>query len=69
MNFGRSNNPMFNQKKIAKVKALDTELYGGDPSGGAFVRETMTASGAVNKTVLLTMVLLAVSVFSYTMPM
>lgn len=60
---------MFSQKAITKAKALDADLYGQGPSGGAFIQETMTASGAVNKTIMLTLILLAVSLFSYTAPM
>jgi len=70
MKFGKSNNPMFNDKTIAKVKALDTELYGDNKGGGgAIIEETMTVSGAVNKTLILTMIMLITALFSYTSPM
>ena len=54
MKFGRSNNPMFSEKAIAKAKAevLDSDLYGNDNRGGAIIEETMTVSGAVNKTIM-----------------
>lgn len=69
MKFGKSNNPMFGEKAIAKAKAIDRDLYGNNNRGGAIVEETMTAAGAVNKTIMLTMVMSAVALFSYTSPM
>ena len=69
MKFGKSNNPMFGQKAIAKAKALDSDIYGSNGGGGALVNETMTVSGAVNKTILLTMLLMATSLFSFSTPM
>jgi len=68
MKFGRSNNPMFGQKAIAKAKALDHELYGGN-NRGDILQEHMTVSGAVNKTLVLTLVLLVSALFSYIAPM
>jgi uncharacterized YccA/Bax inhibitor family protein len=68
MNFGKSNNPMFSNKAIAKAKALDSDMYGNN-RGGAIIEETMTVSGAVNKTIMLTMLMSAVALFSYTSPM
>ena len=71
MKFGRSNNPMFGEKAIAKAKAevLDSDMYGNNNRGGAIIEETMTAAGAVNKTIMLTMVMAIVAFFSYTTPM
>lgn len=70
MNFGKSNNPMFSQKAIAKAKALDSEvLTGPGGRGGAILEEHMTVSGAVNKTIMLSMILLATALFSYATPM
>lgn len=72
MNFGgnlnKSNNPMINEKAIAKTIALDKKRTGGQ---GPLMEASnqMTVSGAVNKTILLTLILLATSVFSYTMPL
>lgn len=71
MNFGKSNNPMFSEKAIAKAKAevLDSDLYGNDNRGGSTLEETMTVSGAINKTMVLTVVMLVAALFSYTNPM
>ncbi|MEM9548680.1 MAG: Bax inhibitor-1/YccA family protein [Bacteroidota bacterium] len=72
MKFGRSNNPMFSEKAIAKAKAetLDGDMYGNDNRGGGIIlEETMTVSGAVNKTIMLTMVMLVVALYSYTNPL
>lgn len=71
MKFGRSNNPMFGEKAIAKAKAkaLDGVMYGNDNRGGAIIEETMTAAGAVNKTIMLTMLMFVVALFSYNTPM
>jgi uncharacterized YccA/Bax inhibitor family protein len=69
MNFGKSNNPMFSEKAIAKAKALDSDMYGNNNRGGAIIEETMTVSGAVNKTIMLTLLMSAVALFSYTSPM
>lgn len=71
MKFGKSKNPMFSEKAMAKAKAevLDGDLYGNDNrGGGAIIEETMTVSGAVNKTIMLTLVMLVVALFSYTSP-
>lgn len=70
MKFGRSNNPMFGEKAIAKAKAevLDSDMYGNNNRGGAIIEETMTVSGAVNKTIMLTMVMMIVALYSYTSP-
>jgi len=69
MKFGKSKNPMFGEKAIAKVKALDRDMYGNNNRGGAIIEETMTAAGAVNKTIMLTMLMTLVAFFSYTSPM
>jgi uncharacterized YccA/Bax inhibitor family protein len=71
MKFGRSNNPMFTDKAIAKAKAevLDSELYGNNNRGGAIIDETMTVAGAVNKTIMLTMLMLVVALYSYSTPL
>lgn len=69
MNLGKSKNPMFNERSIAKAKALDSEVFGKGGGNYGVVEETMTVSGAVNKTLLLTLLLVATSVFSYGSPM
>ncbi len=71
MKFGRSNNPMFSEKAIAKAKAevLDGDLYGNDNRGGAIIEETMTVAGAVNKTIMLTLLMLVVALYSYSTPL
>ena len=69
MKYGRSKNPMFGEKAIAKAKALDRDIYGNDNRGGAIIEETMTVAGAVNKTVILTMVMFATALLSYATPM
>ncbi len=70
MSLLRSNNPMFGKKAMAKAKAetLDGDLYGNNNRGGAIIEETMTAAGAVNKTIMLTMVMFIVALFSYNSP-
>jgi len=67
-NLGKSNNPMLNEKAIAKTVALEKERKGGN---GPWMEASnqMTVMGAVNKTVLLTVLLLAVALFSYSMPL
>jgi len=69
MKFGKSNNPMFSEKAIAKAKVLDREQYGNNNRGGAIIEETMTVAGAVNKTVMLTLVMMVVALYSYTTPL
>ena len=69
MKLGRSKNPMFTDKAIAKAKVLDGDRYGNNNRGGSIVEDTMTVSGAVNKTIMLTMVMAAVAFFSYTSPL
>ena len=70
MKFNKSSNPMFSDKAIAKAKALDAEvLREGGGGGGFLLQEKMTASGAVNKTVILTAIMFVTAVFSYMMPM
>lgn len=67
MNFKKSNNPMFNEKAIAKAKALELERrsqLGGDMDSS----EQMTVSGAINKTILLGIVLLMTALYSFTAP-
>lgn len=67
MKFGKSNNPMFNEKAIAKAKALEIEKYGNN-KGNLLVEDNMTVSGAVNKTLILASILLVTSLYSYTAP-
>ena len=62
---------MFSEKAIAKAKAevLDGDLYGNDNRGGGIIlEEQMTVSGAVNKTIMLTLLMLVVALFSYSSP-
>ena len=68
MNLGKSKNPMFGEKAIAKAKAIELERKartGGD------MEETddMTVSGAVNKTVLLLGILMIATLWSYSNPL
>ncbi len=60
---------MFSDKAIAKVKALDSDLYGNNRGGGAIIDETMTVSGAVSKTLILTCILMITTFYSFTTPM
>lgn len=55
---------MFSDKAIAKAKALEIErtTFGGDEA------EYMTVSGAVNRTFMLSALLLFTALFSYVMP-
>lgn len=72
MKFGRSNNPMFSEKAIAKAKAevLDGDMYGNENGGGGIIYEdTMTVSGATNKTIMLTIVMAIVAFYSYSNPL
>lgn len=66
--FGKSTNPMFNEKNFAKVKtATIEERRNGSP---IFDDSTaMTASGAVNKTLVLSGVLMITALWSYMNPM
>jgi len=66
--FNKANNPMLNEKAVAKTIAMDKKRTGG---GGPLmeVSSNMTVSGAVTKTIILTMILLVTTLFSYTMPM
>lgn len=71
MKFGKSKNPMFSEKAIAKAKAevLDGDMYGNNNRGGAIIEETMTVSGAVNKTIILTMLMVAAALMAFTAPL
>lgn len=63
----KSNNPMLNPDKIAKVKAASIEKRRQD---GPFLEEStaMTVSGAVTKTIILGVILMISTIFSYQMP-
>jgi len=67
MNFNKSNNPMFSEKAIAKAKALEVERRGFGGNEGEYA-DTMTVDGAVNKTLLLGLLLVATALYSYTSP-
>ena len=70
MDFGKSKNPMFSEKNLAKYQrhaAGDEVLDRG--FGTSLVEENMTVSGAVNKTFILAAVLLVSALFSYTAPL
>lgn len=58
---------MFSEKSIAKAKALEIKRtrFGGEDGDAA---EYMTVNGAVNKTLLLSGILLITALFSYVMP-
>jgi len=65
--FNKSSNPMLNEKAIAKTVAAEKQRTGG--SGPLMEASTnMTVSGAVNKTFVLTGILLITTVFSYMFP-
>ena len=68
MKFGKSNNPMFGEKAIAKAIELEIKRtsFGGNEGEAA---EYMTVSGAVNKTFLLAGLLLLTALYSYTAPL
>lgn len=65
--FNSSNNPMLNEKAIAKTVAAEKQRTGG---GGPLMEAStnMTVSGAVNKTFILTGILLVSTIFSYMFP-
>jgi uncharacterized YccA/Bax inhibitor family protein len=64
----KSNNPMLNKRAIAKTIALDKdkERRGGSPLIDTF--QHMTVSGAVTKTLILTLIMLSIAFVSYQMP-
>ncbi len=66
-NFMKSNNPMLNDKTIAKAKVITIDKK---KTGGPLYEETstMTVSGAVNKTMMLAGLLLLTSFYSYMNP-
>lgn len=68
MNLGKSNNPMFTEKSIAKAKALELERR-STTGGNMDSAEDMTVSGAVNKTFMLLGILMITTIWSYSTPM
>ena len=68
MNLGKSKNPMFGEKAIAKAKALELERRKTTTGGDLDETDDMTVSGAVNKTVLLLGLLTLTALYSYTSP-
>lgn len=60
---------MFSEKAIAKAKAIELERTGFGGDGGDETGLQMTVEGAVNKTFVLSGILLVVALFSYFMPM
>ena len=68
MNLGRSKNPMFEEKTIAKAKALELERK-ARTGGGLEETDDMTVAGAVNKTVLLLGILMITTLWSYSNPL
>ena len=68
MNILKSNNPMLNKKAVAKTIALDRDKKRN--SGGPLIEtfKHMTVSGAVTKTMILTLIMLAIAMVSYQMP-
>ena len=63
----KSNNPMLNDKAIAKAKVISLEKK---RTGGHFIEaDHMTVSGAVSKTLILVAILGITTVYSYTFPM
>ncbi len=65
MNILKSNNPMTGKKAIAKTIAMDKERRNG--TGGPIIEtyDQMTVSGAVTKTMILTLIMIAVSLGAY----
>jgi uncharacterized YccA/Bax inhibitor family protein len=59
--FFESRNPVLNEEKLKKYAHVENHSVG-------FESETMTMSGAVNKTLVLFVILFATSLISYTMP-
>lgn len=66
-NLMKSSNPMFGEKSFAKAKAatIDKKRSGGPFTGQI---EHMTISGAVNKTLILTAILMVTTIYSYLNP-
>lgn len=65
LNFDKSKNPMFSEEKLEKAISVGA-------NGEAMIDESadlMTVNGAVNKTIMLGLIMLIVTVFSYTNPM
>ena len=70
MNFGRSKNPMFSEKTLAKINSQATEQKLTNVHQSApITHDTMTVSGAVNKTFILAAMLMISALFSYTAPL
>ena len=62
----KSNNPMLNKKAVAKSIAVEKERTGGGPIIETF--QHMTVSGAVTKTLILTLIMFAIASVSYQVP-
>ena len=64
-NLTKSKNPMLSDKAIGKASTVDRKA-----NSGPVIRSsnTMTVSGAVNKTLVLVLILLCVTLFSYQAP-
>lgn len=67
MNFERTSNPMFNEDKLKKAMSADDTLI--DDNVIASTASTMTVSGAVNKTMILGLILGITTLFAYSNPM
>jgi len=65
LNFNRSKNPMFEDEKIKKAIAIGSN----DETIKTDTTDLMTVNGAVNKTLMLGLILLIVSFYSYNNPM
>lgn len=69
MNLGKSKNPMFGEKAIAKAKALELERKKTRTGGDLEDTDDMTVSGAVNKTVILLGILMITTLWGYNNPL
>jgi len=67
--FNKSTNPMFNEDKYTRVKARTLEKTGGNGSPIFDESTSMTVAGAVNKTLMLSGLLMITALWSYMNPM
>lgn len=65
--FNKSSNPMISEEKLRKVIPADAAIL--DDNVIAPTTQAMTVNGAVNKTMILGLILLITTFFSYTSPM
>ena len=68
LNFDKSKNPMFNDEKIKKAIAVSPTGTSEERVVEADAAELMTVNGAVNKTLMLGLIMLIVTFYSYSNP-